>query len=114
MGCQKDIAGRIVAGGGDYVLTVQDNQERLLDDIQATVAQALDGALPGAGMDQHATVEQGHGRLEKRSYVVIDYVEGIRDRACWPRLTTVGMCCRERTADGQTTAEVRYFIGSRR
>jgi predicted transposase YbfD/YdcC len=114
MGCQKEIAGRIVAGGGDYVLTVKDNQKRLLDDIQATVAQALDGELPAAVMDQHAKVEQGHGRLEKRSYVVIDCVEGIRDRACWPRLTTVGMCCSERTVDGGTTSEVRYFMGSRR
>jgi predicted transposase YbfD/YdcC len=114
MGCQKEIAGRIVAGGGDYVLTVKDNQERLLDDAQATVAQALDGELPAAVIDQHATTEQGHGRLEKRSYVVIHHVEGIRDRASWPGLTTVGMCCSERTVDGQTTAEVRYFMGSRR
>ena len=30
MGCQKDIAAKIVAGGGDYVLTVKDNQPSLL------------------------------------------------------------------------------------
>jgi predicted transposase YbfD/YdcC len=114
MGCQKEIAGQIIAGGGDYVLTAKDNQERLLDDIQTTVAQALDGELPAAVMDQHTTVEQGHGRVEKRSYVVIHHVEGIRDRASWPRLTAIGMCCSERTVDGQMTSEVRYFMGSRR
>src|SRR5262249_5640497 len=35
MGCQKEIAAQVVAGGGDYVLTVKENQGRLLEDIQA-------------------------------------------------------------------------------
>jgi len=39
---------------------------------------------------------------------------GIRDRKQWPHLTTVGMCYRERTIDGETTTEAHYFIGSRR
>lgn len=34
IGCQKAIAKKIVAGGGDYVLIVKANQDRLLDDIQ--------------------------------------------------------------------------------
>src|SRR6202162_460598 len=46
MGCQKEIARKIVAGGGDYVLTVKQNQERLMEDIQAAVEQALEGDLP--------------------------------------------------------------------
>ena len=29
------------------------------------------------------------------------------------QLTTVGICCTERTLKGQTSTEVRYFIGSR-
>ena len=45
MGCQKEIAQKIVAGGGDYVLAVKGNQEHLLEDIQATVEQALEGNL---------------------------------------------------------------------
>lgn len=34
MGCQKAIAAKIVAGGGDYILTVKDNQEQTLATIQ--------------------------------------------------------------------------------
>ena len=102
IGCQKAIAKKIVAGGGDYVLVVKGNQERLMTDIQETVGRAC------------TTTENGHGRVESRSCVVITDLTGIRDRPQWPRLTTVGMCCRERTVDGQTTTEVRYFIGSRR
>jgi predicted transposase YbfD/YdcC len=114
MGCQKEIAAQVVAGGGDYVLAVKENQEHLLEDIQATVAQALDGRLPAAQVDEYTTTERGHGRQEERSYIVIQNVEGIRDRSLWRKLTTVGMCYSERTVNGQTSREARYFIGSRR
>jgi predicted transposase YbfD/YdcC len=114
MGCQKEIARAIVTGGGDYILAVKDNQPHLLEDIQETVGQALDGALPAAVVEQYTTRERGHGRQEERSYVVVHRVEGVRDRQAWPKLTTVGMCYRERTVAGETSTEARYFIGSRR
>jgi predicted transposase YbfD/YdcC len=114
IGCQKAIAKKIVAGGGDYVLVVKGNQRRLLADIQQTVEEALDGALPGGAVRQHTTREQGHGRHEERSCVVVEHVAGIGERRAWARLTTVGMCRRERTLGGESTTEVCYFIGSRR
>jgi predicted transposase YbfD/YdcC len=114
MGCQKEIAKKIVAGGGDYVFAVKGNQEHLLEDIQATVEQALEGKLPEGVVAQYTTREEGHGRHEERSYVVIHHVDGLRDRQAWPRVTTVGMCVRERTVAGVVSAEVHYFIGSRR
>src|SRR5215470_19081765 len=40
MGCQKDIAQTIVAGGGDYILAVKDNQPTLHVEIKAAVATA--------------------------------------------------------------------------
>jgi predicted transposase YbfD/YdcC len=63
---------------------------------------------------QHSTTEEGHGREENRSYVVIHDVKSIRDREAWPKLKTVAMCCSERTVQGKTTMEVRYFISSRK
>jgi DDE_Tnp_1-associated/Transposase DDE domain len=42
MGCQKEIAAKIVAGGGDYVLAVKDNHPHLLEDSQECLCQALD------------------------------------------------------------------------
>ncbi len=46
--------------------------------------------------------------------MVIHNVEGIGDRDQWTNLTTVGMCRSERTVNGESSEEVRYFIGSRR
>ena len=114
IGCQTAIAKKIVAGGGDYVLVAKGNQGRLLEDIQETVTRALDGALPKRAVRTHTTREEGHGRREERSCVVVTDLAGIRDRASWPRLKAVGMCCRHRTVDGKTSTEVTYFIGSRR
>ena len=45
--------------------------------------------------------------------MVIEHLTGIRDRAQWPKLKVVGMCCSERRVNDQTSTEVRYFIGSR-
>jgi predicted transposase YbfD/YdcC len=114
MGCQKEIAKNIVDRGGDYLLTVKANQQRLLADIQATVEKALEGEFQPGVMRQITTREEGHGRQEERTYVVIQNVDGVRDRKSWAKLTTVGMCYRERTVAGETTTEVSYFIGSRR
>jgi len=93
---------------------VKANQERLLEDIQTTVAKALDGELNKHQVATITTTEEGHGRKEQRTYTVITQVNGIRDRKLWPKLTTVGMCFRERTCKGQTTEEVHYFIASGR
>jgi predicted transposase YbfD/YdcC len=114
MGCQKTIANKVVAGGGDYVLIVKGNQQQLLDDVRETVLKALDGDLPAGKVRTHTTREQGHGRQEERSCVVVEHVADIRDRKAWAHLTTVGMCRRTRTVNGQTSEEVWFFIGSRR
>jgi hypothetical protein len=96
------------------VLIVKGTPEHLLEDLQETVGRALDGELPERVVRMQTTREQGHGRHEERACVVVQQVAGIRDRAAWPHLTTVGRCRRERTVNGQTSEEVCYFIGSRR
>jgi predicted transposase YbfD/YdcC len=66
MGCQREIAQQIVAGGGDYLLVVTDNQPTLLADIQACFEKALDGTSVGLKYDCYETAERGHGRDETR------------------------------------------------
>jgi len=115
MGCQKAIAEKIVARGGDYLLTVKDNQEHLREDIEACVAKVLEHGVEGR--DYHSydkKMERGHGREETRSYVVIPNPQGIRDHEVWPKLRVVGMYCCERTVQGKTSHEIRYFIGSKK
>lgn len=114
MGCQKDIADKIVAAGADYILTVKDNQPRLLQDIQETFEQALDTDFAGLDHDVHETEDRGHGRQELRRYYIIRQPAGIRDLALWSGLQVIGMCYSERTVKGVTSNETRYFIGSKK
>jgi len=114
MGCQKAIAQKIVDRDGDYILTVKDNQEHLLEDIERSVAQAFDTDFAGLEYDAYETRERGHGREEYRSYTVIHSTAGLRHAADWAELTTIGMCYSERTVGGVTSEETRYFIGSRK
>jgi predicted transposase YbfD/YdcC len=58
MGCQKEIAAQIVAQGGDYLLTVKDNQPHLLEDIQACFERALDQDFAGLEHDTYETRER--------------------------------------------------------
>src|SRR3954453_23083199 len=53
MGCQKAIARKIIGRGGDYILTVKDNQEHLLEDIERSVAEALDTDFAGLDHDTY-------------------------------------------------------------
>jgi predicted transposase YbfD/YdcC len=115
LGCQKDIAAKVQEAGADYVLAVEENQPRLLEDTQAAVATHGDQA-GSAGGDAHwfETVDEGHGRKEVRTYTLLTDVSGIRDRALWAGLYGICVAVSERTAGGETTTEIRYYIGSLR
>jgi predicted transposase YbfD/YdcC len=114
MGCQKTIARKIVEQGGHYALTVKDNQEHLLEDIQDAFVKAFESDLAGVDHDEYETRERGHGRQEYRCYTVLHSTEGIRGAEAWAGLTTIGLCYSERTVKGETTNECRYFIGDKK
>lgn len=114
MGCQKDIAQKIVKQGGDYILTVKDNQPNLLADIQQSLGEAMEKNFAGLEHDSYETHETGHGREEYRSYLVLHQTGGIRNADEWSNLTTIGMCYSERTVNGVRSEETRYFIGSKK
>ena len=114
MGCQKAIARKVIDQGGDYILTVKENQEHLRADIQEALAQACEDDFAGLEHDTYETHERGHGREEYRCYSVLHDTAGLRGRDEWAGLTTIGMCYSERTVQGVRSEELRYFIGSRR
>lgn len=114
MGCQKAIAQKIVDGGGDYVLSVKDNQPHLLEDIQHTIAKALDRGPDSRAYQMYTTQDKGHGRQETRSYVIVTNLDDIRQRAEWAELQVVGMYNSTRIVAGEESDEAHYFIGSRR
>src|SRR5262245_18160472 len=106
MGCQKAIARQIIDQGGDYILTVKENQEHLLADIQQALVDACEEDFVVLEYDTHETRERGHGREEYRCYSVLHYTAGLRNAKDWAGLTTIGMCYSERTIHGVSSEEV--------
>jgi predicted transposase YbfD/YdcC len=114
IGTQKSIAGQIVEQGGDYVLPVKGNQGGLLEDIAASFDLAGSIGYQGIQHDVYSTEESGHGRTERRKYVVLYDLSMIGDLALWAKLTAIGLCVYEREAEGKASTETHCFIGSRR
>jgi predicted transposase YbfD/YdcC len=114
MGCQKEIAGKIIEKGGDYILPVKGNQEHLQADIEEAVIEVIENGVEGKDYETYETEDKGHGRHEKRSYTVLPVPkQGIRNKVQWAGLAMIGVCYRERTYKGKTSVETVYFIGSR-
>jgi predicted transposase YbfD/YdcC len=113
MGCQREIAKQIVAGKGDYVFSVKDNQPHLLEDIQECLRKALDTNFEGLCWDSYETIERSHGRQETRTYWILTNPEGIRNQEAWAGLKVIGMWTSERLLKDNESDETHYFIGSR-
>jgi predicted transposase YbfD/YdcC len=117
-GCQTDIATRIVSRGGDYLLQVKGNQERLHDDVRVLAEAAMEENLDGLDVWGEESSKTRHGRRESRTCFVIDdpvlLKETIRDIEWWTELRSVVVTIGEREVDGVTSAEMRYHISSRR
>lgn len=112
MGCQKEIAEQVVEQGGDYVLTVKENQPKLYEEIGRLERAALERDYAGAR--SHGVQEQGHGRHELRACWVLTDLEELAERAKWPGLQSVIVVVRDRTVGEQNSCEKHYYISSRK
>lgn len=112
MGCQKEIAQKILDSEADYLLAVKDNQPKLAASIEAVFETALSEADFAA--DNHQTTEEGHGRVEVRKCWTLNI-----DAECgspfdeWPGLAAIVRVESERTVSGKTSQEYRHYISSR-
>lgn len=111
MGCPKEIAKQIVQGGGDYVLAVKDNQPTLSAAIADHFAKLHETNFADCEVRRLTTVDDGHGRLERRLYYVTTLPESLREFCDdWKGLTSIGQAINITHRDGREVSEVRYFI----
>jgi predicted transposase YbfD/YdcC len=113
LGCQAEIAARIVAKGGDYCLAVRGNQPTLHEGIGAFFAEQLDEEFAGTKARHHSTHERGHGREEFRCYTICPVPEDLPDKGRWAGLKAIGMAVTDAMRDGKNCCEARYYILSK-
>jgi predicted transposase YbfD/YdcC len=109
MGCQTDIAGKIIEKEADYLLAVKGNQGHLLDDIKEAFEHT-----PALQQQLSSTIETDHGRIEKRTCHVIDDIDWVCNNKEWKGLKRLIKITAERTekSSGEQSRECRYYISS--
>ncbi len=114
MGCQKEIVERVVTGGGDCVIAVKDNQPKLLAAIQTHFLDHLERDLEELRYRYHETRDEGHGRIDERSYYLTRVPREFAAAKDWPWVKAIGYAVRiTRQSDGPESDEVRYYLSSR-
>lgn len=113
MGCQTDIAAKIVEKGADYVLALKGNQGELHDELANYFEQAEAIRYEGIDHDVSVTNDEGHGRVEKRSIYVTKDIDWLPQKNRWSKLQTIVMVKSERQIHGKgLTIEKRFYISS--
>ncbi|MCY4654551.1 MAG: ISAs1 family transposase [Dehalococcoidia bacterium] len=112
MGCQREIATQVRAGGGDYVLPVKGNQGTLEKEVRAYFDAAEEDDFLRPEIEDEATSEEGHGRVEHRSYFLSTDLGSLTVGERWPDLKAIGMVESERYSRDGVSIERRYFITS--
>jgi predicted transposase YbfD/YdcC len=112
IGCQKEIAQKVLDRGGQYVLAVKANQGALHDDIRTFLDDAIERGFQGLEHDLYERTEKGHGRIETRWCWTTSQIDWLRNRHDWPGLGSIAVVESRRQIGDQTSTERRYFISS--
>jgi len=114
IGTQTEIAQAIIDGGGDYLLSVKENQGHLFEDIQYL----FDVDVAHGYEYEHSyakTVNKGHGRMETRECWAVDreeYLALVRKREQWKGLKSIIRIVSQRQIGEEIKVQTRYFISS--
>lgn len=107
MGCQKEIARKIIEKEADYILAVKGNQGSLEEDIERTI-------LLTSPADEWEEDDFGHGRIEKRKCSVYKNLSLIEQARAWSGLEAVIKIesFRYIKSTGKQETETRLYITS--
>lgn len=114
MGCQVEIAEKIIEKGGDYCLALKENRPALHGEVERFFADP-----EAEGVTTAETVDKDHGRLEQRRHSVsseIDWLKSDRSHPGelkFPGLKMIGMVESETERDGKVARERRYYLCSK-
>ena len=111
MGCQKNIAKKIIENQGHYVLALKGNQGAFKDDVQEFMDDLIANS-PQQSHDYYEKIEKSHGRIEIRKCWTCWDVDWLKQRHNWAGLSSLAAVESTRTIDGKSSTERRYFISS--
>ena len=119
MGTQREIAAQIIARGGDYLLSVKNNQKKLHHEISEhfdfAARQLGLSKLDAQNWSYHLDEGRAHGRKEKRQRVdchQLDWMES-EIHSAWKDLNCIIMVARRsETKSGKVKTQTSYYMSS--
>lgn len=112
MGCQRQIAAKIIDKKADYVLALKGNQGTLREDVELFANEQNAKDFKDCTVSQNKTVDGDHGRIETRRTTVFHDIGWLRERHDWPGLKGVVMVESERQIDAKLERETRFYVTS--
>ena len=112
MGCQREIAQKIVEKKADYVLALKGNQGTLREDVELFVAEQEAVGFKDSKISREQTVDGDHGRIETRTITVIHDVAWLQQRHNWPGLNAVVIVDSVRETGDKAERARRFYITS--
>ena len=112
MGCQRNIASKIIDKKADYILALKGNQTTLREDVEIFFDEQKPLQYRDATISTHETVDADHGRVETRKYTVLHDVAWLQERHKWPGLKGVVVVESQREIAGKISNETRFYITS--
>lgn len=111
-GCQREIAAKIVDGGGDYVLALKGNQGSLHEAVSDHIVTHMEDDFADVTARKHEETVKGHGREDQLIYYQLELPKDLVGKERWEGLRTIGIAIRLSEQDGKQTSDVRYYISS--
>ena len=112
MGCQRDIAEKIIGKKADYLLALKGNQGSLREDVELFATEQKAAGFKDAEISWDETVDGDHGRIETRTTTVIHDVAWLQERHAWPGLNAVVIVESTREIADKVEQETRFYITS--
>lgn len=110
MGCQKDIAKKIVEKNGHYCLTVKENKKNLYQDIKDYFDYALNDTLERKNVITYTTTNKDHGRIERREHYLIYDIDWLDGKENWQNINMIGMTRNYREINEEVSIQEKYYI----
>lgn len=115
MGCQTQVAQKIVDCDAAYLLALKANQGQLHEDVKLLFDGTLDNRLADVRTDTAQTVDADHGRIETRTATVISdsaLIAHLRGSENFVNLNSVVKVTAHRESNTEHTVKSRYYISS--
>lgn len=112
MGCQKDIASKILRRKADYILALKGNQGNLYKEVTDLFDKVNTPEFAKYIHQRDTQLEKDHGRIEQRECITIENLGWLYEIHQWPGVKSIAKITATVEKGEKQSTEDRYYISS--